>query len=76
MTKPIAGIFAFLLLALTTQFLRQLCGLVHMPDVISLIREPLLFLLFWWALLHLDFFIWLGVVKRATQQLTGQLPIR
>jgi hypothetical protein len=55
-TKPLAGIFAFLLLALTTQFLRQLCGLMHVPDIISLIREPLLLLLFWWALLHLNFF--------------------
>jgi len=54
--KPLLGIFVFLLLALTTQFLRQVCQLMGMPDVLSLVREPLLLLLFLWGCLHLEYF--------------------
>lgn len=56
MTRPAAAIFLFLALALTTQFLRQLSQLAGIPDVLSLVREPVLLLLFCWGLSRIDYF--------------------
>jgi hypothetical protein len=55
-TRAQISIFAFLVIALTTQFLRQLAQLTGVPDLVSPIREPLLLLLFLWGLTRLDFF--------------------